>query len=78
MITYTPFFLRSDTNVRFVDLEMIAKYGEGTIQEKKCPKCEYKGEIQTAGVNLLGCGCIKVYSSDDDFHCPQCGFTEEG
>ena len=57
---------------------MIAKYGKGKLQERVCPKCEYKSEIQTAGVHVLGSGCIKVYSEDDEFQCPRCGFTEDG
>ncbi|XP_044182251.1 uncharacterized protein LOC122963036 [Acropora millepora] len=59
------------------DFSQIAKYGKGKLQERVCPKCEYKSEIQTPGVYVLGNGCIKVYSEDDEFQCPRCGFTED-
>lgn len=38
---------------------MIAKYGKGKLQERVCPKCEYKSEIQSQ----QGCTFWAVFAS---------------
>jgi predicted RNA-binding Zn-ribbon protein involved in translation (DUF1610 family) len=61
-------------------LELIDKYGEGTAYEKECPECGYKCDFRTAGVHLgdEDSQSLRVYSQDDDFLCPKCGFADQG
>ena len=46
------------------------KYGQGEVSIQKCETCNYEKIIHSSG------GCVKVYSEDDGFSCPNCDEDE--
>ena len=51
---------------------MIKKYGKSQSHIKKCNMWEYEQVINSAGVMNLNSGCVRVYTDDDQFSCPNC------
>jgi Zn finger protein HypA/HybF involved in hydrogenase expression len=39
---------------------------------QKCHTCNYEQKIYTGGVHESDTGSLRVYSEDDQFHCPRC------
>lgn len=51
---------------------MAAKYGKGTSFIQRWDTCTYEQEINTEGVHVSESGSVRVYSANDEFHCPLC------
>jgi uncharacterized protein with PIN domain len=60
----------------FLGDELIEKYGEGRIIEKKCPQCNEMVEVMTAGAHIGN--STAVYTDDDKLVCPYCDYIEPG
>jgi hypothetical protein len=62
----------------FLGDELIEKYGEGRIIEKKCPQCNDHEmvEVMTAGAHIGN--STAVYTDDDKLVCPYCDYIEPG
>lgn len=54
------------------------KYGKGETFTKKCPKCGREATLFSGGVHESTSGCLRVYSDDDIFECPdgKCAWSE--
>ena len=39
----------------------------------ECQKCGHQATLASAGVHESENGCIRVYSDDDEYVCPNCG-----
>ena len=51
------------------------KYGQGEVSIRKCETCNFEKIIHSGGVHHDG-GCVKLYSEEDEFSCPNCDEDE--
>lgn len=56
--------------------DLVQKYGQGEVSIQKCETCNYEKIIHSSGVYHDEGGCVKLYSKDDEFSCPNCDEDE--
>ena len=56
--------------------DLVQKYGQGEVSIRKCETCNFKKIIHSSGVHHDEGGCVKVYSEEDEFSCPNCDEDE--
>ena len=56
--------------------DLVQKYGQGEVSIQKCETCNYEKIIHSSGVHHDEGGCVKVYSEEDEFSCPNCDEDE--
>ena len=61
----------------FIVDDLVQKYGQGEVSIGKCSTCNFEQKIHSSGVHYDEGGCVKYYSEEDEFKCPNCDEDEE-